>query len=243
MIGTAQKPPADAVDGIMEKENIMTRLEELRAKNPHIQIYSVCDDEFLPYGRVIVDDFSAMSEMVKKAAPMPEEGSRYVTALREIDEMPEAQIYRELYCGQLDEQWGLCWGHNSFMNALEWHTCNEFNLGVTDLVLLLAKRGDIGKDGKLDANKVRAFYLPEGLMIEVYSDSLHFAPCEVSKDGFWCVVGLQRGTNEKLDPDMKKDLLVTAKNKWLIAHEDTPMAQSGVFPGIYGENWEIKTID
>lgn len=222
----------------------MSRLEELRKKNPHIAIYSVLDDEFKPYGAVIDADVAAISEMTKKAAPMPEQGSRYVTALKEIDEMPEAQEYRELYCGQMDEQWGLCWGHNSFMNGLEWHTCDEFNIGVSDLVLLLAKRGDLDKDGRLDANLVKAFYVPEGVMIQVYSDSMHLAPCEVSKDGFWCIVGLQRGTNERLDPDMKHEPKCIAKNKWLIAHEDNKgMVERGLFAGIYGENWEIKTID
>ena len=222
----------------------MSRLEELQKKNPQIRIYSVLEDEFRPYGAVIDADVQAMSEMTKKACPIPEEGSRYMTAIPEIDEMPEAEIYNQLYCGQLDEQWGCCWGHNSFLNALEWHTCNEFNIGVSDLVLLLAKRCDIDKEGRLDAEKVKAFYLPEGVMIEVYSDTLHFAPCEVSKDGFWCVVGLQRGTNEKIDPEMKKDRLLTAKNKWLIAHEgNTRMVENGAFPGIYGENWKINTID
>ena len=221
----------------------MSRLEELQAKNPQIKIYSVLDDELRGYGAVIDADVAAMAEMVKKAAPIPEQGSRYVTALKEIDEMPEAKKYNELYCGQLDEQWGLCWGHNSFLNALEWHTCNEFNIGVSDLVLLLAKRGEIDKEGKLDANKVKAFYLPEGVMIEVFSDTLHFAPCEVSKDGFWCVVGLQRGTNERLDPDMEKAPLLLAQNKWLIAHEKSRMAEMGCFGGIYGGNWEIKPID
>ncbi len=222
----------------------MSRLEELQKVNPQIEIKCVCDDSFLAYGRVVDVDPAEMIEMVKKSAPIPETGSKYVPALEAIDTMPLAQEYNETLCGQLDEQWGLCWGHSSTMNALEWHTCNEFNVGVTDLVLLLAKRGDLNKEGKLDSAKVKAFYLPEGKMIEVYSDTLHFCPCEVSKSGFSCVVGLQRGTNTDIDPEMKKDPLVTAKNKWLIAHEDMKgMVEHGCFPGIFGENWTIKTID
>ncbi len=222
----------------------MSRLEELQKVNPQIEIKCVCDDSFLPYGRLVDVDTAEMVEMVKKSAPMPEKGTRYVTELEAIDTMPVAQEYRETLCGQLDEQWGLCWGYNSAMNALEWHTCNEFNVGVTDLVLLLAKRADIGKDGKLDSAKVKAFYLPEGKMIEVYSDTLHFAPCMVDNNGFSCVVGLQRGTNTNIDPAMKKDPLVTAKNKWLLAHEDLKaMVEHGCFPGIYGVNWVINTID
>ena len=219
------------------------RLEELKKANPQMEIYCVCSEEFKKYGRLIDIDPAEMIEMVKKTTEIPAEGSNYVPALESIDTMPLADEYRKTLCGQLDEQWGLCWGHNSFMNALEWHTCNEFNIGVTDLVLLLAKRGDLDADGRLDAKKVKAFYLPAGKMIEVYSDSLHFCPCEVGKEGFSCVVGLQRGTNEPLDAGEAHDPLVTAKNKWLIAHESLKgMIEHGVFNGIYGENWEIHTV-
>ena len=57
----------------------------------------------------------------------------------ELDEIPAAAKLRETHCGGLDEQIGLCWGHSNQLNALEWHTCNEFNIAVRELVLLLAK--------------------------------------------------------------------------------------------------------
>ena len=220
----------------------MNRLEELRALNPSLKIYSVEDPEFLRYGRVIDEDTSEMCEMVLKTAEMPEKGARYVPALESIDTMDKGDEYRMKYAGQLDEQWGLCWGFNSSMNALEWHTCNEFNIGVTDLVLLLAKRGDIA-DGKLDSSLVKAFYLPKGVMVEVYSDSLHFTPCMAGEEGFSCVVGLQRGTNTAVEDVPGKDPLLTAKNKWLICHESLEgMIARGVVPGIYGENWVVNPI-
>ena len=220
----------------------MDRLEALRSVNHQIHIYSVTDNEFKKYGAVVDIDAAEMIDMVNKTTEMPEKGSKYVPALESIDTMPKADEFRQILCGQLDEQWGLCWGHNSFMNALEWHTCNEFNIGVTDLVLLLGKRGDM-VDGKLDADLVKAFYLPQGVTIEVFSDTLHFAPCEVDDQGFSCVVGLQRGTNTGLDEAMLKDKMVTAKNKWLFCHESmTGMIEHGVQSGIYGVNWEIKKI-
>ena len=55
------------------------------------------------------------------------------------DPQKAAKLLREKYCGGLDEQIGLCWGHSNQLNALEWHTCNEFNIAVRELVLLLAK--------------------------------------------------------------------------------------------------------
>lgn len=220
----------------------MTRLEALQNANVSLDIKSVLDPSFSRYGRVVDIDATEMIEMVKKTTEIPAEGTNYVPWLDSIDTMDKAKEFNQILCGELDEEWGLCWGHNNLLNGLEWHTCNEFNIGVTDLVLLLAKRCEV-IDNKIDSSVVKAFYLPEGVTIEVYSDTLHYAPCEVSKDGFSCVVGLQRGTNTDLDPDVKNDPLLTAKNKWLLCHKDvTNLVEAGTVVGITGENLEVKTI-
>ena len=220
----------------------MNRLEELRALNPQIHIYSVEDPEFLRYGRVIDEDTTEMCEMVKKSVEMPETGGRYLAALEPIDTMDKAEEYRRKYVAQMDEQWGLVWGKNSTMNALEWHTCNEFNIGVTDLVLILAKRCDM-VNNTLDSSLVKAFYVPEGVMIEVYSDTMHFTPCRAGEEGFMSVVGLQRGTTLPLDEDPEKSPLMMSRNKWMICHEESEVQRArGAVPGIYGVNWEITPI-
>lgn len=219
----------------------MDKLALLQNANPHITIHSVHAPEFRRYGRVIPANTTAFCAAAEKL-PFPEEGSKYMAAVPELDELPESDWLRQTLCGGLDEQIGLCWGHSHQLNALEWHTCNEFNIAVRELVLLLAKREDLDEDGRLNANKVEAFYLAQGEMIEVYSDTLHFCPCEVTKDGFSCVVGLQRGTNLPIEEDQKKDCLWAA-NKWLLGHADNgPLIARGAFPGIYGENWVIHPI-
>ena len=220
----------------------MGKLTALQKANPQITIYSVHDDAFKVYGRVIEEDTKAFCAAAEVAVDFPAEGSKYQASVPELEEVPEAAALKEEYCGQLDEQIGLCWGHSNQLNALEWHTCNEFNIAVRELVLLLAKRSDMDENNRLDANKIKAFYLAQGEMVEVYSDTLHFCPCEVTKDGFSCIVGLQRGTNLPLE-DRKQGIL-WAKNKWLLAHEDnTSLVARGGFPGIYGENWIINPID
>ena len=220
----------------------MDKLQKLQKANPHVQIHSVNDPAFKPYGRVVEMDTKAFCETAEAAVTFPEEGSKYLASVPELEALPEAARLREELCGQLDEQIGLCFGHSNRLNALEWHTCNEFNVAVRELVLLLAKRSDLDDDGRLDASKVKAFYLAQGEMIEVYSDTLHFCPCEVTKDGFSAIVGLQRGTNLPLEN--RQQGLLWAKNKWLIAHEEnTPLVQRGAVPGIYGENWVINPID
>ena len=216
-------------------------LEAVQKANPQIQIHSVHEAVFAAYGRVIEEDTAEICAAAEKL-PFPQEGSRYVAAEETLEATEFAKRLREEYCGQLDEQVGICYGHSNRLNALEWHTCNEFNVAVRPLVLLLAKRGDLDAQGRLDANKVKAFFLAQGEMIEVYSDTLHFCPCEVSKQGFSCIVGLQRDTNLPLQ-DRKQELL-WARNKWLIAHEDNaPLVARGAVPGIYGENWTIHPVD
>lgn len=215
-------------------------LEALQKANPHIQIHSVHEAVFASYGRFIEEDTTEICAAAEKL-PFPEEGSRYVAAEASLEATEFAKRLREEYCGQLDEQVGICYGHSNRLNALEWHTCNEFNVAVRPLVLLLAKRGDMDEKGRLDAAKVKAFYLAQGEMIEVYSDTLHFCPCEVTTDGFSSIVGLQRDTNLPLQ-DRKQELL-WARNKWLIAHEDNaPLVVRGAVPGIYGENWTIYPV-
>lgn len=219
----------------------MDKLSALNQANPHIRIYSVHDDAFRAYGRVISADTEAICAVAKTAVEFPAEGSKYFSSVPELEALPETVALKEEYCGQLDEQMGLCLGHANQLNALEWHTCNEFNIAVKELVLLMAKRSDMDADGRLDANKVKAFYLAQGEMVEVFSDTLHFCPCEVTKDGFSCIVGLQRGTNLPLEN--RTQGLLWAKNKWLLAHVDNAsLIQRGGYPGIYGENWVINTI-
>lgn len=215
-------------------------LEALQKANPHIQIHSVHEAVFASYGRFIEEDTTEICAAAEKL-PFPEEGSRYMAAEASLEATEFAKRLREEYCGQLDEQVGICYGHSNRLNALEWHTCNEFNVAVRPLVLLLAKRGDMDEKGRLDAAKVKAFYLAQGEMIEVYSDTLHFCPCEVTTDGFSSIVGLQRDTNLPLQ-DRKQELL-WARNKWLIAHEgNAPLVARGAVPGIYGENWTIYPV-
>ena len=135
----------------------MDNLQKLQAANPHIQIHTIHEAAFRRYGSVIQEDTSAFCAAAE-TIPFPETGSKYVASTPELDEIPAAAKLREDHCGGLDEQIGLCWGHSNRLNALEWHTCNEFNIAVRELVLLLAKREDLDEDGRLNADKVQAFY-------------------------------------------------------------------------------------
>ena len=107
----------------------MDNLQKLQAANPHIAIHTIHEAAFRRYGSVIQEDTSAFCAAAE-TIPFPETGSKYVASTPELDEIPEAAQLRETHCGGLDEQIGLCWGHSNQLNALEWHTCNEFNLSL-----------------------------------------------------------------------------------------------------------------
>ena len=62
----------------------------------------------------------------------------------------------------------------------------------------------------------------------------------MNEGGFQCVVVLPAGTNTEITFDTEKtgeDSLMTAKNKWLIAHEEAGI--EGAFAGLVGENVTI----
>ncbi len=125
------------------------------------------------------------------------------------------------------------------MNAVEWHKSSEINVATTDLILFLGSVQDI-VDRKIDSSKIKAFYVEKGEVLEVYATTLHFCPCQVSSEGFGCVVVLPKGTNVPLDGEYD-DKLMFRKNKWILAHIDNEgLIARGVIAGVTGENYEVK---
>lgn len=214
-------------------------LDTLKLKNPDIKLYSVNSEEFKTFGRVITG--LDTSEIIKAAEKIsrPAEGSAYTPSEESFEKLPTAKEIENKFFGTLPSQIGYCHGHNSLLNAAEWHMSSEINIAVTSLVLILGHIWDI-ENGKTDSSKFTVFYLPAGTVAEVYSTTLHFCPCEVEKGGFGCVVGLPLGTNTPLETETS-DPLLFRKNKWLIAHNDNKaLISRGVLPGISGENFKIN---
>lgn len=214
-------------------------LKLLKEKNPDIRIYSVNDGEFKTFGRVI-NDFDP-AEIIAAAGKIqrPKTGCAYVPGEESLEKLQIAAQIQNRFFGTLPAQIGYCHGHNSLLNAAEWHFSSEINIAVTPLVLILGHVWDI-ENGKIDSSRFQAFYLPKGTAAEIYATTLHFCPCETEKSGFGCVVGLPLDTNTPLDGTAESPLLLR-KNKWLIAHEEnTPLINRGAVPGITGKNFEIK---
>ena len=206
-----------------------------------MQILSVTDNEFRKYGRIVDNiDFTALVEELKRT-PIPA-GVVYEPAVKELEALPIRLDISSVVYGEMPIQIGYCNGHNSKLNALEYHRDSEINIAVTDMVLLLAKEEEIEDDHTLDTSKVKAFFVPAGTMIEVYATTLHYAPCQTSAKGFRCVVVLPKGTNGELShrPENKsgEEKLLAAVNKWLIGHEEGGLPE-GSFIGLKGENIEV----
>lgn len=213
-------------------------LDRLAKLNKSIPFFDVYSEEFSEYGRVVEDIDVATLIAEAKKMPFPESGSAYLPSVAQLEATDAAAQIKDLIFGTLDTQIGYCYGYNDMLNGTEWHFSSELNVAVTPLVLILGKRGDI-KDGRLDSADMKAFYVPAGAVIEVYATTLHFCPCQVSDEGFGCIVGLPTATNTPLDAPVA-DKVVFRKNKWLLAHEDNKaLIEKGVVAGIYGENYKI----
>ena len=204
-----------------------------------MQIYEVTDTRFRKYGKVIRNiDFSALTEAMKKT-PVPSDVV-YEPSIAELEALPVAKEIEKVFYGELPIQIGYCNGHNVLLNAVEYHRSSEINLAATEAVLILGSEADVTDDFTYETSKMEAFRIPAGTAVEVYATTLHYAPCHVNEGGFQCVVVLPKGTNTDLTFQTEKtgeDSLMTAKNKWLIAHEDAKIA--GAFNGLKGENITI----
>lgn len=203
-----------------------------------MQIQKVTDPAFRVYGKVL--EGYDMSRLLKEMehTPLPADDVIYVPSVEELEALAVAGELKNRAFGGLPIQIGYCNGNNKKLNALEYHRSSEINVAVTDAILLIGRQQDIEKDYTYDTSKVEAFLVPAGTAIEVYATTLHYAPCTAGdKEGFRVVVVLPKDTNTDLTfPAGKEgeDRLITAKNKWLIAHEEAGI--EGAFHGLKGEN-------
>lgn len=211
-----------------------------------MKIYSVLNPEFKSYGQVVTGMDDTVSEIlsVLKDAPLPE-GTDYVGEYEPLQKLSAAEeVSKHLY-GGMPVQLGWCNGHNTKLNCLEYHRDSEFNLGTEDFILLLAKQDEI-IDGILDTDRVKAFRVPAGVMVEIFATTLHYAPCHCdAAKGFRVLVALPRGTNgprPQMPDRTPEDAYMTACNKWLLAHPESNEVASGAKIGLSGKNIDIAKL-
>ena len=215
-----------------------------------MKILSVNDPAFKKYGRVVTNvDFSELVEAMKKT-PVPE-GVVYEPSVPELEALPVMQKLSEIAYGEMPIQIGYCNGHNTKLNALEYHRDSEINVAATDAILMLGLLEEVEADHTYDTANVKAFLVPAGTAVEVYATTLHYAPCGVDGNGFQVTVVLPKGTNYPLKTEHPRatgnttdneDCLITAVNKWLIGHPEGGLSK-GSFLGLKGKNLDISEKD
>ncbi len=219
-------------------------LERLNEVND-IKIYSVFDKEFLPYGKVIEDfDFSALIKISAEKTEIPENGNFYTPAFEEFQKDISFKKIQNTFYGGMPIQIGYCNGRNTTYNGFEYHKGSEINIAVTDFMLVLGHLWQVENNCFTVGNE-KVFFVPKGTAIEMYQTTLHLSPCRVNDEGYKDIVILPEGTNTPLDykeenPEGENKLLLM-KNKWVISHPDRqPLISQGAFPGLMGENKELK---
>ena len=210
-----------------------------------MQILSVYDKAFQKYGKVIKHiDFSGLVKELEKT-PVPE-GVVYEPSVEALESTSAMEAFMTVYFGEMPVQIGYCNGHNSLLNAVEYHRSSEINVAATDAILLVGMQQDIEDDFTYDTAKIEAFLLPAGEAVELYATTLHYAPCGVKGAGFQVAVVLPKGTNYPLKKEhadvegtmQNEDMLLTAVNKWLIGHAEGGL-DADAFIGLKGRNLNI----
>ncbi len=203
-----------------------------------MKIQNVNDASFKVYGRVLTKDYD-VKELVKamQNTDAPADDVVYFPSIKELEDLPIKKVIEESVFGGLTIQVGYCNGTNHKLNAVEYHRNSELGVAATDMILLLGKQQDIEADNTYDTSKMEAFFVPAGEVVEMYATTLHYAPCSVDGKPFRNVVILPLDTNTEINKQpkgAKEDVLLFAKNKWLIGHKDADIA--GAFNGLKGEN-------
>lgn len=211
-----------------------------------MEILSIFSKEFAAYGKILDSyDTTELVSTLKTSTPIGS-GVEYVMSEPALEILPIARQFSENAFGGEDIQIGWCNGHNTKLNCLEYHKSSEINIGAEDFILLLATMTDI-ENGRLDTARVKAFKAPANTAVELYSTTLHYAPCSAVKEqGFKVAVVLPMGTNGKLSTDFsavnQEDKMLWAVNKWLLAHPESAEAAQGAAVLLDGENIDIAGI-
>ena len=205
-----------------------------------MEIKLITEENFNRYGKILKGyDFTELLTVMEKM-PMPADDVVYVPSVEALESCKvKTDLENQMY-GGLPIQIGYCNGSNNKLNAVEYHRSSEVDISVNGLILLLGKQEDIKEDYTYDTANIEAFYVPAKMAVELYATTLHYAPCTYNQEaGFRCVVVLPKDTNTELTFELSdgESRLMTAKNKWLIAHEDAKI--EGAFCGLIGENIEL----
>ena len=215
-----------------------------------MKVKQVTDTSFRKYGKILTGiDFSEIYNVLEEM-DYPED-VEYAASFGPLEEPEFRQKLSNTLYGELSVEIGYCSGHNKMLNALEYHRSSEANVAVTDIILLLGHQSDITEDFTYDTAQLEAFFVPAGTAVELYATTLHYVPIGTKENdsAFKMGVVLPFGTNfplgvtlgaEAEKEKLPEEKLLFAKNKWLIAHEES--GEEGAFIGLTGKNISVDDL-
>ena len=215
-----------------------------------MKVKQVTDTSFRKYGKILTGiDFSEIYNVLEEMDY--QEDVEYAASFGPLEEPEFRQKLSNTLYGELSVEIGYCSGHNKMLNALEYHRSSEANVAVTDIILLLGHQSDITEDFTYDTAQLEAFFVPAGTAVELYATTLHYVPIGTKENDYAFKMGvvLPFGTNfplgvtlgaEAEKEKLPEEKLLFAKNKWLIAHEES--GEEGAFIGLTGKNISVDDL-
>lgn len=214
-------------------------LNQLRKLNRQIKIKGITNLSFKKYGKIVTGyDFTEMIKLIEEKTPVPEEG---ILSVPSSELLEKTTVFKELenkYFGEISIQAGYCNGTNSKLNYLGFHRTNKIVIAVTDMVIFTGRTQDI-IDNQYDLKRIEAYFIPEGVAVEIYSTTLHSIPCKMEVNGFRCAIISVKGTEGLINIDELEDNMLSSKNTWILAHEEYSDFNNKMQIGLIGENLEI----
>ncbi len=206
-------------------------------------IKEVTDPSFATYGRVLDMDLKEFLTVMDARSSTEMDRVVYEPSVESLEQLRLYRILQDEIYGGMPVEFGHCSGWNKQLNALEYHRSSEIDLAATDLVLMLGREQDINRKAlTYDTSKVECFRVPRGTAVELYADTLHYAPCSIGKAEFRMGVVLPRGTNLELEHEVGsigENRLLQARNKWLLVHPENNQGDT-VWYGLQGQNLRIE---
>ena len=216
-----------------------------------MKVKQITDTSFRKYGKILTGiDFSEIYNVLE-GMDYPED-VEYAASFGPLEEPEFRQKLSNTLYGELSVEIGYCSGHNKMLNALEYHRSSEANVAVTDIILLLGQQSDITEDFTYDTAQLEAFFIPAGTAVELYATTLYYVPIGTKENDYAFKMGvvLPFGTNfplgvtlgaEAEKEKLPEEKLLFAKNKWLIAHEES--GEEGAFIGLTGKNISVEDLE
>ena len=198
----------------------MDTIDKFRQINPNYKIYDIHDSSFSDYGVVYpFDNVSEIDDVISQYAK-PKDGMKYVSPLKELESKRLINKIKYDIFGDMPIDVGLTFGHSEEFTAFEYHQCSEVNIMLDDVIMVLGKRQTLETYGTIDPNReAKMFYVPKGSIIELYNDTLHYAPLQVTSEGYKVVVIVISGTNTSLSENVvTANPRLVKKGKFQVVH-------------------------